>query len=191
MILYIHGFSSSGNSTKANMLRDYYTSKENIISPDLHVEPKKSFELLENILMSSIDEKKLIIGSSLGGFYALNLFRKYLIPTVLINPALYPWKQLKSYIGENINFGTGKKFLWKEEYLNQLRLIESGTEKNIKLNNLFLIVAKDDELIDYNESINLLGKTGRLIIWDDAGHEFRRFPEALELIDEFYKSCEK
>jgi len=186
MILYVHGFSSSGNAMKAKLLREYYGKNEIIISPDLPVEPEKAFELLENILNSSGDDKNIVIGSSLGGFYTLALHRKYNVPVVIINPALYPWIQLKIYLGENENQSTGKKFLWKKEYLKQLKKIEDNPVRNSDLKNVFLLVATDDELIDYNETISILGNTGSLIIWDNCGHEFRRFSEALELIDEFY-----
>jgi len=186
MILYVHGFSSSGYAMKANLLKEYYRDSEIIISPDLPVEPDKTLEFLENILNSSGDDKKMIIGSSLGGYYALALHRKYNVPVVIINPALYPWIQLKNFLGEIENKSTGKKFIWKEEYLEQLKKIEDNTVRNSDLKNIFLLVSTDDELIDYKETISILGNTGSLIIWDNCGHEFRRFSEALELINEFY-----
>lgn len=191
MILYIHGFLSSGNSNKASVLKKYFGTKEKIISPDLPIEPFKAFQLLENNLNSSNDPRKLIVGSSLGAFYALLLHKKYKIPAILINPAIYPWIQLKVFIGENTNPATGKKFLWEEKYLTQLKELEDNSEKYFDLKDVFLIVASDDELINYNETISLLGKTGSLIIWDDSGHEFRRFPEAMELIEEFYNNRER
>jgi|WetSurMetagenome_2_1015567.scaffolds.fasta_scaffold556824_1 uncharacterized protein len=187
MVLFIHGFSSSGNATKANILKDYYGHKETVISPDLPVEPDKAINLLENIIESSSDSNKMIVGSSLGGFYALMLYRKYKIPTVLINPALYPWIQLEKSVGENINIKTGETFFWKKEFLLQLKNIEDESDKNIDLKDVFLLVATDDELIDFGETITLLGKTGSLVIWENAGHQFIRFSEALELIDKFYR----
>ncbi|MCX6165287.1 MAG: esterase, partial [Ignavibacteriae bacterium] len=160
MIIYIHGFSSSANSTKGQILKDYFEGKEKVLTPGLPEEPYKTMQVLEELIISAKDEKVLLIGSSLGGFYALSLHSKYKnLLTVLINPALYPWEQLKKYVGENINRSNGEAFEWKAEYLVQLeKLNDEMCEKN--LDNVMLLLAKDDELIDYKETLELLGETG-------------------------------
>ena len=93
---------------------------------------------------------------------------------------------MKPYVGENINRSNGEAFEWKEEYLVQLKTLnDEMSEKNF--DSVMLLLAKDDELIDYRETLEIIGKTGETILLDDAGHQFSRFKEVLEKIYEFYK----
>jgi uncharacterized protein len=187
MVIYIHGFSSSANSTKGQILKEYFAGRKKVFTPGLPEEPDKTMQVLEELINSAKGEKVLLVGSSLGGFYALVLQSKYKnLCTVLINPALYPYEQLKSFIGKNINRGNGEEFEWKEEYLHQLKKLND--EINFKnLDGVMLFLAKDDELIDYKETLKLLGKAEKVNIFDDAGHQFSRFNEVLDGIYEFYK----
>ena len=63
-----------------------------------------------------IKKKKIvkIIGSSLGGFYAIYFGNKLNIPTMVINPALEPDKSLLSYVGPQKNIYTKKKYIFKK-----------------------------------------------------------------------------
>lgn len=187
MIIYIHGFSSSENSTKGQILRNFFTGKEKVLTPGLPEEPDKTIKILEELIDTSRDENVMLIGSSLGGFYALALHSKYEnLKTVLINPALFPWEQLKPYVGMNINKSNNDSFEWKAEYLVQLKKLndDMGDKKSDKI---MLLLAEDDELIDYKNTINLLGKTAELIVLEHAGHQFSRFDEVLENIYEFFR----
>ncbi|MFA5403862.1 MAG: YqiA/YcfP family alpha/beta fold hydrolase [Ignavibacteria bacterium] len=187
MIIYIHGFSSSANSTKGQILKDYFTGKVKVHTPGLPEEPDKTIKVLEELINSAKDEKVMLIGSSLGGFYALALHSRYKnLRTVLINPALYPYEKLKSYVGKNINKSNGEEFEWKEEYLTQLKNMNNEIDFT-NLDRVTLLLAKDDELIDYNETLELLGKAGDVILFDDAGHRFSKFEEVLDKIYELYK----
>lgn len=186
MIIYIHGFSSSENSTKGKILKDYFAGKEKVHTPGLPEEPNKTIKLLEELIEPSKDDKIILIGSSLGGFYALALHSKYEnLRTVLINPALFPWEQLKPYVGMNINRSNGDSFEWKAEYLEQLKKLNDNMGDK-KTDKIMLLLAEDDELIDYKNTINLLGKTGELIVLENAGHQFSRFDEVLENVYEFF-----
>jgi uncharacterized protein len=188
MIIYIHGFSSSANSTKGRILKEYFGDKEKVLTPGLPEEPNKTMQVLEELINSAKNEKILLVGSSLGGFYALALHSKYKnLRTVLINPALYPYEQMKVYIGMNINRSNGETFEWKEEYLSQLKKINDEMDDK-HLESVMLLLAKDDELLDYKDTVNFLGKTGETILLNNARHQFSIFIEVLDEINKFYKS---
>ena len=63
-----------------------------------------------------IKKKKIvkIIGSSLGGFYAIYFGNKLNIPIMVINPALEPDKSLLSYVGTQKNIYTKKNISSKK-----------------------------------------------------------------------------
>ena len=78
MILFIHGFSSHGYGGKAKMLRSYFSDKEeDFIAPSLSYVPELAIQTLEELISVCNDVK--LIGSSLGGYYAMYLAEKYSI----------------------------------------------------------------------------------------------------------------
>jgi len=188
MILYIHGFASSGNSRKGNILKDYF-GKDIVLTPDLPVEPVECVKYIENII-SCIDEKILLIGSSLGGFYSVILSAQFNLKAVLINPALCAWEKLKTKVGVNKNYSTEKEFEWKKEFNKQLKEIYKNKVYNSKYeinpSNFFLLLAEDDELIDYKEALREFPDAGKILVLNNRGHEFSKFEDVLPEISGFY-----
>lgn len=106
--LYLHGFNSSDSSLKYERLKKFLHHKDiKIICPNLHFSPAKAIKQIETV----IKKKKIvkIIGSSLGGFYAIYFGNKLNIPIIAINPALEPDKSLLNYVGAQKNIYTKKK----------------------------------------------------------------------------------
>ena len=80
MILFIHEFSSHGYGGKARALREYYAKKnEPFIAPSLSYVPELAMQTLEELVQVCDDVK--LIGSSLGGYYAMYLAQKYNLKT--------------------------------------------------------------------------------------------------------------
>lgn len=92
-VLFIHGLASSGAYKMASSLRILLKGSE-VIAPDVPIEPLDALELLEGIC--SREKPDLIVGLSLGGFWAQKLrgFRK-----LLVNPDLHPSCLLRTKIG--------------------------------------------------------------------------------------------
>lgn len=70
-ILYIHGLSSSGASGTAKHLQSLLPDTR-IIAPDLPIEPLEALELLH--LLVATEYPDLIIGTSMGGMFAQQLY---------------------------------------------------------------------------------------------------------------------
>lgn len=92
-ILYVHGFASSGASGTAKNLR-ILLPNATVISPDLPVSPLAAMELLHQIC--DTEHPDLIIGTSMGGFYAEQL---YGFDRILVNPAFQIGDTLKKLHG--------------------------------------------------------------------------------------------
>ena len=181
MHIYIHGFASSGNATKGNILKDFYGGRETVITPDFPDEPFEAVKLLEKLLIEST-ELVTLWGSSLGGFYAMYLTSILDIKSVLINPAIRPHLGLKEKVGKVTRHNSGEEFEWKDEYVSQLKKLSDAIfVENIRLKNIILLLSKDDELLDYRETLGYLdGKIGKLILEENAGHQFMTFKEVLD-----------
>ncbi len=92
-LLYIHGLSSSGNSSTAKNLAQLLPDDE-IIAPDLAINPVEAIRLLQEICKSELPD--IVIGTSMGGMFAQQMhgYKK-----ILINPAFHVSEFLRKNIG--------------------------------------------------------------------------------------------
>ena len=117
MILYIHGFASSGLGSKAQAVRDYFGAEA--FAPSLSYVPDLAMDTLVQIAERTRRRKEPLhlIGSSLGGFYALYLAERYELKAVLINASIRPWETLAAHTGEAWNYYDGARFEWNEHHV--------------------------------------------------------------------------
>lgn len=80
-ILYVHGFSSSGQSGTVVKIREMLPGAT-VVAPDLPLHPAEAMDLLHHICET--ENPDLIIGTSMGGMYAEML---YGYDRILVNPA--------------------------------------------------------------------------------------------------------
>jgi len=183
-IVYLHGFGSSGQSDKVTALKKHYNSPEfNVISPTLPVNSKDAIKEITKIL--STNDNFILIGTSLGGFYA-DYFNKLAdIPCVLINPAINV-KLLAKYIGINKNYNTGKEYTYsKKDFDDLVELSEKKDQFGYNESPEYVIVAKDDELCDWRLATKTFNKpTHWLQIEETGGHRFNNIKLILETLDE-------
>jgi len=121
-IIYLHGFASSGKSRKGQLLKKHF--KENtVLTPTLSPEPHNAITEISNIINWDFNkdnlQRPLLIGSSLGGFYADYFSALYDIPAILINPLVDPL-DAKQFIGKNNNLSTGESFEFIQKDLDYL-----------------------------------------------------------------------
>lgn len=160
MIIYIHGFGSSGEGHKAKQFREYF-KVDGFIAPSLSFIPDLAIKTLEE-LIESFHEDVSLIGSSLGGFYSLYLGKKYNLKVVLINPSVYPYVTLKKVLGNAPSYFDTSTFLWMESHIEMLKQYEVDTFDESKI---MLLLQKGDETLDYTQAAN-------------------RFPNAYQIVEE-------
>lgn len=96
-ILFLHGFTSSGNCEIANTLRTELKGIADIVSPDLPLHPYAALDMLKDLC--DVKQFDLITGSSCGSFYGQQLVRSTGVPAVLVSPFLRMTEFLESRIG--------------------------------------------------------------------------------------------
>ena len=187
MIIYIHGFASSGFGTKAQEFKKYYNDE--IICLSLPTIPFLAINNLEQIIESylKLGEKVSLIGSSLGGFYSLYLANKYNLKAVLINPALNPKDTLKRFytFGFVKNYYDESRFEITKEQLDSLINFEVKEMKNRE--NILALIQKGDEIIDFKESIKVL-ENCEIILEDGGNHSFKDIERYFSKIDYFFNN---
>ena len=80
-ILYVHGFGSSGRSGTVDRLREVLPEAR-VVAPDLPLHPAEAMTLLQDTCQK--EQPSLIIGTSMGGMFAEQL---YGFDRILTNPA--------------------------------------------------------------------------------------------------------
>jgi predicted esterase YcpF (UPF0227 family) len=179
MIIYIHGFGSSGESHKAKQFREYFKN-EAFIAPSLSFIPDLAIKTLEELIESYSSCVKLI-GSSLGGFYSLYLSEKYNIPAVLINPSVYPFITLEKVLGNAPSYYDASTFTWMESHIEMLKRYETCSIDERKI---LLLLQKGDSTLDYNNAANKL-QNSQCIIEDGGSHSFDNIERHFDVIRAF------
>ncbi len=176
-ILYLHGFASCGEGNKSTLLKTYF-GVESVISPDLPPSPIDAIHIIEEILESTkID---ILIGSSLGGYYATILAEKYRMKAILLNPSTQPWETLAAYTGWQKRFCDEEVFEFKPVYLEQLKMLQTAPDKGKYL----LLLQSGDEVLDYTKAQSLYNKH-KIIVEYGGNHRFENLDEYLSMIEKF------
>lgn len=142
-ILYLHGYGSSSQGEKAQLLRKE-CPQNRLLIPDLPLNPQECMRLSEDLLRMASNDT-IIIGASLGGFYALYLAAKFKKDCLLINPVLHPSAEAKKLLSLEENQEKKKLIL---NAANVYLTFES-TLRSLKVpKNCFVALGERDQTID-------------------------------------------
>jgi len=175
MIIYLHGFRSSSTSVKAQQLRHFITDRQladQFWCEDLPTSPQKAIERVSEVIEKSAP-RPLIVGSSLGGYYATFLAEKYDLKAVLVNPACRAAELLEPWIGPHRNLYTGEMFDLTREHIHELRRISVTPLDQPR--RFWVLLETGDEVLDYREAVETY-RGARLEIIEGGNHGLESFP---------------
>lgn len=199
--LYLHGFLSSGNSEKGQWLKKIVNQQNleqandvfnEIVTPTYSIKsPYASVSQIESLLKKMLDDKTkkvVLLGSSMGGYYAQYLGQKYHLPYIMINPALNPSPIFNENLGCHINPATHEKFCIDEAYIDELQ----GFNVN-QLNReipALLLIDTDDEVIDVDYALNRYESSScesqfSMVKYSGGDHRFIHMEQAWLEINKF------
>ena len=188
MIIYLHGFASSGRSWKAQQLKRWLAPIP-VLAPTFIQDPPSAVGFLERFIGDAVaetpQEPLLLIGSSLGGYYAQYLVRRFAAGAVLINPALNPLETLAQCVGENRIFQTQEVFTFT---LSQLQALKSFdiVDPCVSPVPTLVLVDRGDEVIDSSLAVERYKGCAEVRIFEGGTHGFAHLEESLDLIKDFY-----
>ncbi|MFM2030157.1 MAG: hypothetical protein RL517_1350 [Pseudomonadota bacterium] len=190
LLVYLHGFRSSPNSTKAVMTGDEVKTLSTVehiyewYCPQLLASPQESIEMVTNFIDRSDADSIIVIGSSLGGFYANYLGEKYQCKAIALNPAVYAARELEPHVGLMTAYDSDEPFDFKAQYIDELRALQ--VNKIDQPERYFLIAAKGDELLDWKEMVSFYSGAKQLIL-EGSDHAISDYAEHLPRVIEFIK----
>ncbi len=178
-IIYIHGFKSCGIGEKSKTIKNYFDIPT--LTPNLPFSPIKAVRFLETLITG----ETVLIGSSLGGFYAIYLAEKYNLKAVLINPSLKPYKTLKNYVGLQYRYCDNKPFKWKKKYLKELKSLKT----DYKNGKYLILLQSGDEVLNYKKTLKKFKNlpNAKVIVEYGGNHRFENIEDYLCMIENFIK----
>ncbi len=144
MIINIHGMNSDGKNSTYEVLKELYPDTM-IYSPTFNYQNENPINIVSNLkciltINANKDKENLIIGTSLGGFFAFCLYAENVnVKTLLINPSLCPFLTLQKY---DIPNWLIKKYLF---IFNMYAL-----DEDFFGNNLNIVLGKHDNVINHD-----------------------------------------
>ena len=182
MIVYLHGFNSSPQSHKAQLLARYLGARglgAEYACPALPPLACDAVGEIEKLIKQNA--QVAFVGSSLGGFYATYLAEKHAAKAVLINPAIDPHVGLRAYLGRQQNLHSGDAYELTEAHL---RAWQQFYIQRITPERYLLLVETGDEVLDYRRALARYAGAEQVVI-QGGDHSLASFPQHLPRILEF------
>lgn len=193
-LLYLHGFRSSPQSMKARTFAARVQAQHPDVvwwCPQLPPSPAQAMALVMGGVREWPRDEMAVVGSSLGGFYARWLaLHTGCARTVLLNPAVFPARDLQRYIGEQAAWhDPTERFYFEPAYMDQLRAQEQDIARLAAQHpatplSQFAIVAQGDEVLDWRE-MQTFCSGGQVRLLPGSDHAISDFDDHIESIFHF------
>ena len=185
MIIYLHGFRSGPQSGKVRLLTQFLAAQQPprpIWCEQLSHVPFNAIAQAERAIAACAD-KPMLVGSSLGGFYATWLAEKHGLKAVLINPFVpHETFDFSLFLGEHDNLYTGERFLFTEASVQQVLALDVPKPK--RPDRLWLLAEEADEVLDYRYAVKRYAGARQTVL-PDGDHSFTRWPDYLDAVMRF------
>jgi uncharacterized protein len=188
LVVYLHGFRSSPRSSKAVLteeaIKALSTSSNpiNWYCPQLLASPKESMNMVIEQINTSKHDRLVVIGSSLGGFYTNYLAERFGCKAVALNPAVRAPKELVPHVGMLTSYDTNEPYDFRPEYIDELKALQVQTISNPS--RYFLMAAKGDELLDWQEMVDFYRGAEQLVL-EGGDHGISDYPDHLPKVLNF------
>lgn len=152
-LLYLHGFRSSPQSTKARRVGAWIAAhRPDVVwwCPQLAASPAVAMRDVFTGTAAWPGERMAVIGSSLGGFYATIVAERRRCRAVVLNPAVDPARDLSAAIGTTTAWHSDEPFDFRAEYVDELRALAppavlAAAERTLA------VIATGDEVLSWQE----------------------------------------
>ena len=185
-LLYLHGFRSSPQSTKAQMMAARVQADHKKVRwwcPQLPPSPREAMALIQRGTADWPADQMAVVGSSLGGFYATALAQQRGCRAVVLNPAVDPARDLAAHIGEQTAWhDPAEHFFFRPEYIDELRALQTGPLTHPE--RTFAVIAKGDELLDWRE-MTARYASARIRLVEGSDHALSDFDDHIDAVHEF------
>ena len=171
LILYVHGWNSHAKARKAQLIEHELKYHEifDTASITLNNHPREAVKQLTEFISEKQSRYNVhLVGSSLGGYYAVYLAETLNLKAAMINPAVWAYKIFENDRGNVENPNTGEKYFIDQAWIDSLEeiFIEDPTPDRY-----LVLLQTGDETLDYKYAEKYF--SGARIVIDEGGsHSF-------------------
>ena len=173
--VYIHGFNSAYDpaSVKVQALQQI-GEVTGVTYNSFNTYPSIFDDLLAQIPQRDV----VLVGTSLGGFWAAEMARHLGLLSVIINPAIEPRVSLRKYVGQSLmNYVTGATSMLTMDVVESYQVAITRATTFLPL----VLLDMGDEIIDAHATHSAL-EGFPMICWDVGSHRFEHMDEAIQHI---------
>jgi len=182
-ILYLHGLNSSPASLKASQLSRAMTRlglDARLRVPALDHHPRQAIAQIEALIAEL--GRPVLVGSSLGGYYATHLAERHGLQALLINPAVRPHLRFDGYLGPQHNYYSGETWELTADHVQALAELDVPAPQACARYQVWLQTA--DETLDYRDA-QAYYRACSLRIQAGGDHGFQGFAARLPMLFAF------
>ncbi len=179
-LLYLHGFRSSPQSTKAKKVAAWVAKhRPDLVwwCPQLPASPAAAMAEVLAAVAAWPQTRMAVIGSSLGGFYATSVAERCACRAVLLNPAVDPARDLAAAVGTTTAWHSDDPFVFRAEYVDELRAVAPPARLS-DLERYFAVIAKGDEVLSWREMVARYAGCTQLVL-EGSDHALSDFDDQL------------
>ena len=156
-----------------------------MIIPALHRGPRQTINELSLLIEAREDAAFMLIGSSLGGYYATYLAEEYGLPAALINPAVRPFEFWETHIGQHKNYYTDDIHVVTGKHIEELRQLEKSSLTTPE--NFRVYLQTGDETLDYRRALEKYSSR-HCVVRENGSHSYENYGAELPGIFDFLLS---
>lgn len=184
-IIYVHGLDSDSQSIKGKLLADYCEQQpqHSVQRPDLNQPPHRVFAQLCDLVASA--EQPVLVGSSLGGYFASLVSNHSGCAALLLNPSIQPHVSLQRFFANQTDTGEDAVGYvtdggWAITRADLQWLAEHRLDGIRHPGKVAVWLKQGDELLDYRQAQQFYDREGVAVILQAGGdHRFSDFAEQL------------
>jgi len=186
IFIYLHGFNSAydPSAEKIQILSELGEVK------GITYNTFGTYQEIFNEISSQVPnvDDIVFVGTSLGGFWAAEMGRKFMTPSVIINPCYNPRNMLSKYVGVKFtNYQNGKVDTLVDEAVKTYPTSMTGEDTSFNFLPLVLL-DMEDEVINSFETRKVLAGFP-MIHWAGGSHRFDHMSDAIQEINSYTNHC--
>ena len=186
IFIYLHGFNSAydPSAEKIQILSELGEVK------GITYNTFGTYQEIFNEISSQVPnvDDIVFVGTSLGGFWAAEMGRKFMTPSVIINPCYNPRNMLSKYVGVKFtNYQNGKVDTLVDEAVKTYPTSMTGEDTSFNFLPLVLLDMEDKVINSFETRKVLAGFP--MIHWAGGSHRFEHMSDAIQEINSYTNHC--
>lgn len=171
VLLMLHGFKSAMPNNDYGVIHEAFGEAHTVAGYNYdYVNVPANVSDLDELAALLKDRRVIVIGTSLGGFWADYMAKRFQIDgAILVNPAVRPDQTMQRHLGKQHSKKRMSDFMVTEAAVQAYRQLDQPDQSDARR---LVLLCKDDEVLDYrNASEVFKGEPDtQTVVFEEGGH---------------------